>query len=400
MELKSFRELLLKRADENPYLQTLIKYAKDDLIADFVIESLVKMAEPSAAMGRGANAALTAYAGQMTPGDVEQIRDALAHHISHYKAALKTHHTSKDPEKKASARIAADKHLEQIVPLMHLAGRASKHSNGKMVLDYRSTTPWETNYTTTERHGHNGKLKEGTKDLGRRAKGDHPGHSKDSGVDPAEYIKGRTAEHRNVPDYRYLEMPAHPGHVDSKHVKGGYPFEEIQLGSPMARDSGKAYLPLTDPGEVTQYAPHEFDYHPIHKYSDDKNYHMRGDAVKESFAKELAGWRQSPHHQQWLARQKAVFQKDPEAYKARGHVKPEHHFKDIPLHAAPSHAAAVAAPEEVSTASAPVASASAAPSPALDLSKPPKGLEHFDKIWSSFSPKQQQDLHAAQKGKK
>ena len=59
MELKSFREILLKKADGNPYLETLIKYAKDELIAEEVLEALAKMAEPSAAMGRGANHAVT-----------------------------------------------------------------------------------------------------------------------------------------------------------------------------------------------------------------------------------------------------------------------------------------------------------------------------------------------------
>jgi len=169
MELKSFKEILLKKAEGNPYLQTLIKYAKDDLLAEEVIESLLKMAEPSAAMGRGANSALTSFAGHMDNSDVEQMRDALGHHVSHYRGALKSMHAAQDPAQKAKLRGVADQHLNQIVPLMHLAGRAGKHSGGKMTLDYHTTTPWESNYTTTERHPTTGKLKEGTKDLGRRA---------------------------------------------------------------------------------------------------------------------------------------------------------------------------------------------------------------------------------------
>ena len=97
MELKSFKEILLKKAEGNPYLQTLIKYAKDDLLAEEVIESLLKMAEPSAAMGRGANSALTSYAGHMDNSDVEQLRDALGHHVSHYRGALKSMHAAQDP---------------------------------------------------------------------------------------------------------------------------------------------------------------------------------------------------------------------------------------------------------------------------------------------------------------
>src|ERR1700677_1816807 len=114
MELKSFREILLKKADGNPYLQTLIKYAKDELIADEVLEALQKMAEPSAAMGRGANHAVTSYAAGMKPIHVEQLRDALGHHISHYKGALQAHHAATDPKDKAKMRNVADQHLNRI----------------------------------------------------------------------------------------------------------------------------------------------------------------------------------------------------------------------------------------------------------------------------------------------
>ncbi len=108
VELKSFRELLLKKADGNPTLQTIIDVMKDDLIANKVIESLEKMARPQASMGRSANAAVTAFGNQMKNKDVEMMRDALSHHVSHYKSALKN-----------GQREIADKHLNQIIPLMH-----------------------------------------------------------------------------------------------------------------------------------------------------------------------------------------------------------------------------------------------------------------------------------------
>jgi hypothetical protein len=321
MELLSFRELLLKKADENPYLQALIKYAKDDLIANCVLESLQKMAEPSAAMGRGANSAITSYAGQMTNSDVHQLKDALAHHVSHYKGALKS-----------GNREVADQHLNHVIPLMHLAGRASKHSGGKMVLDYRSTTPWESNYTTTDRHEHNSKLKEGTKDLGRRPKN----------------TRGTTQ--RGVPNYHYLEMAPHQGHGDTKHLanpQSGYPFEEIQLGSPQDRDAGKAYLHLEDVGPQKEYVPHPFDAHPVHQYADDKffdsppvdeNAAKDIQAKKEKYIQDLSSWRQSPHHQKWIADHKAKYAADPEGYKKRGTVKPGHFYDGLPLQDQPAHA--------------------------------------------------------------
>jgi hypothetical protein len=316
MELKSFKEILLKKAEGNPYLQTLIKYAKDELIAEEIIESLLKMAEPSAAMGRGANSALTSFAGNMGKTDVAQMRDALGHHISHYRSALNAHHAATDSATKAKLRGVADQHLNNIIPLMHLAGRAGKHSGGKMTLDYVGTTPWESNYTTTERHPHNGKLKEGTKDLGRR-------------ISPNA---SREKNPRAVPDYRYLEMPPHSEHPSTSKSphKGGYPFEEIQLGSPEDRDAGKAYLNLEDVPNKQEYTPHPFDKHPIHSVADSAEHHLDSEQ-KDKFVESLKNWQSSEPHKNWMASQKEAFQKDPEAYKARGSKKPGHQFGGIPL---------------------------------------------------------------------
>lgn len=315
MELKSFKEILLKKADGNPYLQTLIKYAKDDLVAEEVIESLLKMAEPSAAMGRGANHVVTSYAAGMKPVHVEQLRDALGHHISHYKGALKAHHEASDPKEKAKLRSVADQHLNKIVPLMHLAGKASKHSGGNLTIDYPSTTPWETNYTTTERLP-NGKLKEGTKDLGRR-----PSPNANRSKNP-----------RAVPDYRYLEMAPHPDHASAEKMphKGGYPFEEIQLGHPMKRDAGQAYLPIEDVKDVNEYVPHPFDSHPVNQHADTPQ-HELGPEHHEIMNTGLANWAESEPHKKWLADQKAKHASNPEAYKARGTAKPAHTYEGIPL---------------------------------------------------------------------
>lgn len=311
MELKSFRELLLKKAAENPTLQTIINVMKDDLMADHLIESLEKMARPHASMGRGANAGVVAFANQMKNKDVEMMRDALSHHISHYKSALKN-----------GNREVADQHLKEIIPLMHLAGKASAHSGGQLGLDYIPMEPWETNYTTTERHlDTTRKLKEGTKGLGRRPKGSHPagGHL------------SRTSEHRNVPDYRYLEMEPHPEHPDQKTSphKGGYPFEEIQIGNPAKIDAKEAYLHINDVGPQDKFVPHPFDHHPVNKIrdlkQDDMAQHM------DQFAEDMQNWHNSEHNTNWMSSLKEAHQKDPEAFKARGKVKPEHHFKELKL---------------------------------------------------------------------
>jgi hypothetical protein len=304
MELKSFRELLLKKAEDNPTLQSLIDVMKDEIIAEKVLESLEKMARPQASMGRSANAAITAFGNQLKNKDVEMMRDALSHHVSHYKSALKN-----------GQREVADKHLEKIIPMMHLAARAAAHSNGQLALDYIPLEPWETNYTTSERRPETGKLKEGTKGLRRRLNS-----------------VSRDKNPRSVPDYRYLEMAPHEEHADtakSPH-KGGYPFEEIQLGSPAKIDSKEAYLHIHDPGKQEGFVPHPFDNHPVHEFSDHKQDSLTEDHMNK-FVGDMQNWHSSDHNAKWMQSIKDAHAKDPEGFKSRGKVKPEHHFKDLQL---------------------------------------------------------------------
>ena len=312
MELKSFRELLFKKAANDPTLQTLIDVMKDDILADKLLESLEKMAKPQASMGRSANAAVTSFGNQMKNKDVEQMRDALSHHVSHYKSALKN-----------GQRDVADQHLNKIIPMMHTAAKAAAHSNGQLGLDYIPLEPWETNYSTTERRPETGKLKEGTKGLRRRLNS-----------------VSRDKNPRSVPDYHYLEMPPHEDHADSKRSphKGGYPFEEIQLGNPAKIDSKEAYLNITDPGRQEAFVPHPFDEHPIHRYAEDKQDALSPEDMQQ-FASDMQGWHGSEHNAKWMQNIKDAHAKDPEAFKARGKTKPGHHYEGIPLLDQPHKAA-------------------------------------------------------------
>lgn len=315
MELKGFRELLLKKAANDPTLQTIIDVMKDELIAEKVLESLEKMARPQASMGRSANAGVTAFGNQMKNKDVEMMRDALAHHVNHYRSALQH-----------GKRELADQHLEKIIPMMHLAARAGAHSNGQLGLDYVPLEPWESNYTTTERRPETGKLKEGTKGLRRRLNS-----------------ASRDKNPRSVPDYRYLEMAPHEEHADTKKSphKGGYPFEEIQLGNPAKIDAKEAYLHLHDVGPQDAFVPHPFDEHPIHEVAEHKQDSMTPDQMEE-FAQKMQGWHGSEHNAKWMEGVKQLHAKDPEAFKARGKKKPGHHYDGIELLKQP-HAAGKAA---------------------------------------------------------
>jgi len=316
MEFKSFRELLIKKAGDNPTLQTIIHVMKDEIIADHVLEVLEKMARPHASMGRGANAAVTAYANQFKNKDTEMLRDSLAHHVAHHKSALK-----------AGNREVADRHLEKIIPLMHLAGKAASHSNGQLGLDYVNLEPWESNYTTLERRPETGKLKEGTKGLGRRPKNttrvedqNHPGV-------------------RAVPDYRYLEMQPHSGHPDmanSPH-KGGYPFEEIQIGNPAKIDAKEAYLHIPDVPASDKFVSHPFDEHPIHQVADTKQDDLTPEKMQE-FSTNMQKWHDTEHNKQWMEKYKSDYAKDPEGFKTRGKTRSQHHFHEIELGEQPPHA--------------------------------------------------------------
>lgn len=362
MELKSFRELLLKKAADNPTLQTIIDVMKDELIAEKVIESLEKMARPQASMGRSANAAVTAFGNQMKNKDVEMMRDALAHHISHYQSALKN-----------GQRDIADKHLNKIIPLMHLAGKASAHSGGQLGLDYIPLEPWETNYTTPERiqegasRGVAGKLKEGTKGLRRRLNS-----------------ASRDKNPRSVPDYHYLEMKPHEEHSDTKRSahKGGYPFEEIQIGNPAKIDAKEAYLHLADPGKQEGYVGHPFDEHPIHQIADMPQGSLKPEDLQD-IAQKMQDWHASEHNAKWMQDIKELHGKDPEGFKARGKQKPGHFHEGMKLLRQPH-----ALPEELEAkygspqASAPAVQ-SAVPAPATEAPKataPPisaKLMEHL-----------------------
>lgn len=302
--LNSLRELLIKKAHGDDTLQTIIAVMKDELLADKLLESLEKMARPQSSMGRSANAAVTSYGNQMKNKDVEQMRDALSHHISHYKSALKN-----------GQRDIADQHLNKIIPMMHTAAKAAAHSNGQLGLDYIPLEPWETNYTSTERRQETGKLKEGTKGLRRRLNS-----------------VSRDKNSRSVPDYRYLEMEPHGDHADSKRSphKGGYPFEEIQLGNPAKIDSKEAFLHVTNPGKQDAFVPHPFDEHPIHQYAEHKQDSMTPEDMGQ-FANDMQSWHGSEHNAKWMQNIKEAHGKDPEGFKARGKTKPGHHYEGINL---------------------------------------------------------------------
>lgn len=404
MELKSFKELLLKKANGDSRLEILVESISQDRFVTKIIESLNKMARLTAAAGRNPNSALSAYAGKMDDSDVAQLRDALGHHISHYRGALKTMHAEQDPKQKANLRNVADQHLGKIVPLAHLAARAERHSNGRVAADLPPIRAWQANYTGTHKFPSgptdaSGKVTmqdpvtgetvgpgtPGKELIGTEGWGGRPSKSKKSGHDQNKS--------RSTPDYHYLEMPAHPKHdslSETKH-RGGFPFEDIRVGSPAEVDAGKGHLHIPDVGSVTSYQPHEFDKHPIHEIFDTPESKITPDQ-KTNFATNLANWKDSEHHQKWLDRHEGLENADLDAYSKRGSTKPGHHFEGIPLQEQPNHAKGIDQPSAAATAAPSQATASL---PENDLSKPPEGISPaLVKVWHTLPIETKKELHA------
>lgn len=399
MELSSFKEILLKKAESlgNKNLSTLIEYMGEDNLTTSVVDALEKMARLTNNTGKNANGALASFGANMDKTDATQMKDALSHHVSHYKAALAAHHAAPEgsPEK-TKMRDVADKHLEHVIPLMHLASRAAGHSKGNLDMDIPDLGPWETNFSTLDRN-ENGRYKRDAKLLNARTKG--AANAYPSSIKP------------NVKDYHYLEMAPHHGHDKTGAHTGGYPFEQIQMGSPKDIDAGKAHLHIQDVADKKEYTPHPFDSHPIRSIADVYNDHISPE-MHQKYAADTQGWRQSDKHKEWMAGQKEAFSKDPEGYKTRGHQRAGHVFEGLPLRESPDHVKAYPRKQAVAEGSAPDAPAEkpsspvqsspaqatpAAVAPKKRTPKPAEGsaehpLEGVYQAWTKMPPDQQKAM--------
>jgi hypothetical protein len=338
MELDSFKSILLRKAEGNSELYSLIDKLGEDILITSVVDALEKMAKPTDRTGLNANSAVTDFGAALDTTDTNQLRDALGHHLSHYKAALKAHHAASEGPEKTKMRQVADKHLEHVIPLMHLTARAAHHSGGKLSIDYPPLAPWETNYTTLHRSENNPKrFLRDAKLLAARPTKDRKRTDRDPALAapaPGEKRKPVTT----ISDYHYLEMPPHPGHdaVSTMPHSSGYPWEEIQVGSPANIDAKKAYLHIDDIPDKKEYTPHEFDSHPIRSVADIQQEHFTPEA-QQAHADAIKNWRGSDQHKKWLNRHRDIFTADKEAYKQRGQSKGSHFYEGVPLQEHPSH---------------------------------------------------------------
>jgi len=224
MKLDNFKELLLKKSGDNPNLQLLIKYMREDYLVDHVVESLEKMA--AAYSKKNPNASVLHFAKNMNKFKSGMIHDALSHHASHYKAALN-----------AGNEALADKHMGQIFKVIHMTEKFTKdgindRSDGKLKIEAVDPKPWERSKYDSVNEATK-KFKTDTRGWGRHGS-----------------------------DYSWLRGTPHESYKGeiSKHGHNkAYPLEEIKV-------NGK-YIHIDDNIEHDgNFNSHPFDSHPIHKH--------------------------------------------------------------------------------------------------------------------------------------
>lgn len=295
MKVKNFRELLVKKAEGDDTLQTLVKFVDSEVLAEKALESLEKMAR-SRHKGDTANLALRDFAQDMDPEmHPQMIRDALGHHVSRYKAALG-----------ANRQDLANKHAKQAFNIMNMADRAQKHSQGKLSFEHVSPHAWERNKMTSTYDADHPKVQEGkyragdfkTKTKGLNYRGSDFSHLQDA---PHESFKREIRRH---------------GHNKA------YPFNQIKV-------NGKyIHIDDVDPSELSGYESHPFDKHPILDHYNEPAKKRTPESDKEYFDAKK-DYYDSEHIDNFFDRQEKLESQDPEGYAKRGAEPSAPVHKDI-----------------------------------------------------------------------
>lgn len=327
MKLDNFRELLIKKCD-NENLKTMLAFIREDVLSEFVLESLEKMADAKH-KGDFANIALRNFATEMDPEiHPEMIRDALGHHASRYRAALK-----------AGRQDIANSHASHFFNLVDLAKKAQKHSAGKLDVSAVSPHAWE----------RNSKL--------NRYAADHPmvvaGKRK-----PGDFVTDTKGWSYRGKDFSFLNQAPHESaaaEIRRHGHNGAYPME-------MTRINGKhIHVDDIDPSQLKGFEKHEFDHHPINEHG----HQSAGKRTPEDDAKydqHALDFDSSPHMESFLNRHQSNLEQG-----IRHGKEPS-----VPVHEPVSN------PLDTSKSPAPAAPASApAPASAAAPSQPKMSQEDF-----------------------
>lgn len=277
--LDSFRQILLRKSDTDQ-LSSLIKFIREDVLADMVLESL----EKNDSKGLTASFPIRYFAHDMDSeihGDM--IRDALGHHASRYKAALADNN-----------QRLANKHMKSFYKIINLAHRASKHSNGKLDISAVPPNAWERNSKLSTYDDDHPLVLSGTKESGGFK----------------NVVKGWGYKGSN---FSFLQGEPHGSYEKeaSKYSgKGGYPLEEVKVNN--------RYIHIEDNPDIAHgHEKHEFDFHPIMTHGAHAT-HKRSADDDISYVNDALNFESGPRMQSYFERHSSMQEKDPEAYASRG----------------------------------------------------------------------------------
>jgi hypothetical protein len=297
MKIDNFKELLLRKSKDDLALQTLIKFAEDDIIIDKVIESLEKMAR-ARHKGDVVNHAVRDFGVEMDPElEPNMIRDAIGHHVSNYKAALKSGNTD-----------VANQHARQAFRIMNLADRAQKHSHGKLAINYVDPKPWERQKFTQKYEANHPKVLEGKYKPGEYT-------TKTKGLNYA--IKGK--------DFSFLKGSPHESYNKdvAKHGHNkAYPFENISVNN--------KHITVDDVEAPRGFTSHHFDNHPIMEHFEESPMTRAEDRDKQYHADKHKFYNESPHINNHFEQHEKMQNADPEGYAKRGSKVSTPVHDDIP----------------------------------------------------------------------
>ena len=275
----------MRKTEGDDSLQALIKNTNDDFFSDRIMEVLEKMAEDKR-RPRSSNKAIQHfgdYSLDNTGDTSNMIHDALSHHASHYKAALKS-----------DQKHLASQHMRKIHNIMHFSRKlgndgALDHSGGKLKIEAVDPKPWERSGFPNVKEG-TGKFSTDTK-----------GWSRDGG------------------SYDYMQLKPHDSYAKETQGHGhnnSYPLEEIKV-------NGK-HLHIDDDIDLTGgYKGHEFDEHPILKNGMYKKSPQSIDEkAYDQYLKDIDDYESSDHLTSYYDRHDKLQQDDPDGYASRGTEKP------------------------------------------------------------------------------
>lgn len=247
MQLNSFRDLLEKKIIDLDLRKTL-QNTTDSVLADYVVEILEKMARHSL-KSANENVSLSNFVSQMDPdtdhAEAHFIRDAMGHHASHYKAALK-----------AGNQNLANEHAREFIKLGHLAHKIERIDPSKLKFDTIDLQPWQATRPDLFADPHK---TSGVDLTGWRS------HKKMRGNKDYSWLQNAPHESRSVEVFKKpFKTTQNPdGSTENHFHNEAFPMEHVRI-------NGK-HIPVEENIDVSHgfFTPHAFDSHPIMNVFDD-----------------------------------------------------------------------------------------------------------------------------------